>query len=86
MPSARCFSGWAKIGIWICAALATRFGFTGRRPPVSLSAPSRRSRRRSLDLRWSRLPCLDLTFEECPLMAIDGTSDPVVRLAIFDRQ
>jgi hypothetical protein len=53
-------------------------------PP--LPAPPRRSCRRSLDLRRSLLPCLDLTFEECPLMAIDGASDPVVWLAIFHRQ
>ena len=30
--------------------------------------------------------CLDLTFEECPLTAIDGASDPVVRLAMFHRK
>ena len=53
-------------------------------PP--LPAPPRRSCRRSLGLRRSLLPCLDLTFEERPLMAINGASDPIVRLAIFHRQ
>ena len=49
-------------------------------------APPRRPCRRSLDLRRSLLLCLDLTFEECPLMGIDGASDSVVRLAIFHRK